>query len=142
MAINMKQIENEAILCFKSGSFYHCYGKDSYIISYLFGYKINTVNGNIPTCGFPVNSLNRIMAKLEQNKIDYLVIEPRRNYDVEEKMEFKNLNTYNEVYEKAHEYIRVANRINEIAQTLKDNIGKEETIEKIRKVEEIVYAKK
>ncbi|MBR3152954.1 MAG: hypothetical protein IKF52_05080 [Clostridia bacterium] len=44
MAEKIKQIHPYKVLCFKSGSFYHCFGKDSYIVSYMFDYKIKTVS--------------------------------------------------------------------------------------------------
>ncbi len=36
----VKKVHTEYIVLVKEGSFYHIYGKDAYIISYLFGYKI------------------------------------------------------------------------------------------------------
>ena len=35
----VKKVHTEYIVLVKEGSFYHIYGKDAYIISYLFGYK-------------------------------------------------------------------------------------------------------
>ena len=81
----------------KEGSFYHIYGKDAYIISYLFGYKIKEIE-NMNVCDFPINSINRIVAKLETNKINYLILDKRNNYDIEEIYNNKNLNTYNKFY--------------------------------------------
>lgn len=42
MAKNIKQVHMDSIIVvlFKIGSFYHAYSKDSYILSYLFEYKI------------------------------------------------------------------------------------------------------
>lgn len=38
---------------------------------------------------------------LEKQKINYLLIDPSNQYHVDEKSDNKNLNTYNEKYEKA-----------------------------------------
>ncbi len=37
----VKKIHRESIVFIRVGSFYNCYGRDAYITSYLFGYKIN-----------------------------------------------------------------------------------------------------
>ncbi len=36
----IEQIHPKDVVLFKIGSFYHAYSKDSYILSYLFEYKI------------------------------------------------------------------------------------------------------
>ena len=61
-----KQVHANDILLVKTGGFYHAYGKDSYIISYLFGYKIKQIEENYSTCGFPESSINKIIATLEK----------------------------------------------------------------------------
>ena len=143
MAKNIKELEPKSVLCFKSGSFYHCYGRDAYILSYMFDYKIKTIKeSNILSSGFPQNALNKVMARLENKKINYLIIEPRDNYNVNYKMDFKNLNRYNEIYLKANKYVKLVVRINNLSDSLKKDIEKEDTIEKIRRMEEIVYGKK
>ena len=44
----------------KIGDFYHCYGKDAYIISYLFNYKLRKTRENYYTCGFSEKSLSKV----------------------------------------------------------------------------------
>lgn len=63
MAKNIKDVHPDFIVCFKVGSFYHVYGKDSYIISYLFNYNIKEVKENIATVGFPKNVVVKVMSK-------------------------------------------------------------------------------
>lgn len=41
---NIKQIHPEYIAIIKVGKFYYSYGKDAYIISYIFNYKIKKIN--------------------------------------------------------------------------------------------------
>ena len=43
MAKNIKEVHPNALVCYKVGAFVNCYGKDAYIISYLFDYKIRMV---------------------------------------------------------------------------------------------------
>ena len=38
----IKEVHPKDLVLVKIGSFYHIYGKDAYIISYLFGYKLKT----------------------------------------------------------------------------------------------------
>ena len=47
----VKMVHTEYIVLVKEGSFYHIYGKDAYIISYLFGYKIKKIE-NVLNCSY------------------------------------------------------------------------------------------
>lgn len=97
------------------------YGKDASIISNLFGYQFKKINDTI-TCGFPANSIKKIQAKLENSKINYLIINRRSGYEIEEKMDFKNLNTYNKQYAISKVYISNQKRINQINDYLNQNV--------------------
>ena len=70
----MKQIEPTSILIVKSGVFCYVYGRDAYIISYLFKYQIKKIETNYATCGFPVSAINKVMKKLEDRNINYKVL--------------------------------------------------------------------
>lgn len=140
MVKNIKEIHPKSIICFKVGSFYHCYGKDAYILSFIFGYKVKQVGReNIQTCGFPKTSLAKVVAKLELNKIDYLILDTKNDYNVDEKIEFGNLNRYDLAFAKANKYVRIQRRLNEMVNHLLGEFEKEETITKMRKMEEIIY---
>ena len=43
MVKTMKEIHCKDVILIKNGKFYNAYGKDTYIISYLFGYKLKKV---------------------------------------------------------------------------------------------------
>ena len=79
------------------------------------------------------------MARLEQRKLNYITFDTKNEYDIEEKQDFKNLNTYEEMYKKANKYLRIKKKIESIEEYLLENIEDEETIEKLRKIENIVY---
>ena len=64
MARNMKEVHPNSILLFRRGTFYYSYGKDAQIISYFFNYQIKNAEKNIPTCGFPKNSIKKVMARV------------------------------------------------------------------------------
>lgn len=138
MVKNIKQIHNKDIVFVKLGKFYYCYGKDSYIISFFFGYKLNLVENTIYSCGFPSQSLNKIISKLENKKINYVIVDRRNNYEIEQKEDFKNLNTYDKYYEKAKEEIGTKLRIQKINTYLLENIDKNNIKELIVNIEELL----
>lgn len=139
MVQTIKQIHKEDVVLIKVGTFYHGYGRDSYVLSYLFGYKRKTIGNNFGDTGFPKTALNKVKYTLEKNKINYIVIDRIHNYEVEDKVEFKKENQYLKIYEKAHKYIGTNNRINSITQYLIENIEQEDIKQKIQRIEEILY---
>ena len=135
----IKQVHPKDVVLFKIGEFYQTYSKDAYIMSYLFNYKTKKIEENYSSCGFPSSSLAKNLAKLEEKKINYVIVDKRNNYENEEKCDNNNLNKYDEIFEKAHKYVCIRNRIDNINNYLIGEIEKEQIIEKIRKVEDIVY---
>ena len=134
----IKQIHPEYIVLIKIGKFYYSYSKDAYIVSYIFNYKLKIVEENIRVCAFPVFILNKIMAKLEENKINYIVIDRRNNYEVDEKIDNGNLNKYNFYLEKSKRYINQKSRIEEIYNYLVYNIEKNENNKLIKEIESLI----
>ena len=139
MIKDIKQIHKEDIVLIKVGTFYHGYGKDSYILSYLLGYKRKTIAENLGDTGFPKTAIQKVKYSLEKNKINYITIDRAHSYEVEDQVEFKRENRYQEVYEKAHKYIGMSNRIYEIQRYLLENIEEESIKQKIEKIEGILY---
>ena len=122
MITAIKKVHVSDVVFVKIGTFFHVYGKDAYIISFLSDYKIKKVE-NIPSCGFPSNSINKIVAKLEEKKINYIIVDRRNNYDVDEKCDYKNLNSYNKIYEIARPIVSTRVRIENINNYLLNNIN-------------------
>ena len=81
----IKNIHPADIALIKLGSFFKVFGKDACIISKIFKYKI--IQGETLTCGFPIKSINKIKAGLENKKINYLIISDNKK----SKKEFINL---------------------------------------------------
>ena len=100
MVKNIKDLFPEYVVFIKIGTFYECYNNDSYIMSYLFKYKFKELISKDITCGFPVNSLNRILSVLDRKCINYLALDRAHNYEEIEKMNFKKKNEYNELLTK------------------------------------------
>lgn len=138
MAKTIKEVHPDYVILYKVGSFYHCYGKDAYIMAYLFNYFIKNSAGNVPCVGFPKNSISKVQSTLENKKINYLLIDVKNEYDVDEKSENNNLNTYDSVFERAHKYVKIKKRIEKISEALMFDIEKDNIKEKIRKIEEII----
>ena len=129
----IKVIHRDSIILVKVGKFYNVYGRDSYIMSYLFGYKMKEVD-NIVTCGFPIEAINKVMSKLENKKINYLIVDRRNNYDVDEISDNKNLNMYDKTYERAKSYINSKNRVEKIYKYLMNNLNNKNLISEVEKV--------
>ena len=139
MIRTMKEVHPTKILLVKIGKFYHAYGKDSYILAFLFNYQIKKVETNVNTVGFPEMALNKVLKTLEDKNIDYIVLEKASNYEVISEEEFKDKNQYSELYNKAHRYIVRKNKIDAIYEHLISNISDETIKEKINSIEEILY---
>ena len=135
MAQNIKNIHPDYMIMYKVGGFYNCYGKDAYIASYLFEYKIRLIENNITVIGFSKNAISKVIAKIEREKINYILIDTKNNYDIDSKEEFGNLNRYNYVVCKAKEVVNIRIRIEKIEKELL----KKENYNKIKKIEEIIY---
>lgn len=133
----VKQIHPDTVVLVKVGTFYNAYGKDAYIISNLFKYKIQEIE-NVPFSGFNIKVKPRIIAALDEQKINYIVLDKRNNYDVDEKVDFKNLNKYEERYYKSRKEVNKQLRIEKIYKMLQENSNKEEIYSILAKVEEVL----
>ena len=129
-------------VCIRYGTFYHIYNRDCYILSYLFGYKIKELNIKDRECGFPITALNKVMAKLEEKKINYLVLDRRNNYEVDYKEDFKNSNQYDILFKYANRYVIYKKRIDNINEFLNSNIENTEISKIIASMEDIIYERR
>ncbi|MDD4375319.1 MAG: hypothetical protein PHR25_00870 [Clostridia bacterium] len=134
----VKKVHPNNIVLVKIGTFYHVYYKDSYILAYLFNYKMKPYTDNCKTCGFPLSSLNKVSIELEKLNINYMVLDRRDNYEVTYKEEFKN-NNYEKIYNNATIFIGIKNRIENVNNYFLENIDKKDCMDKLKEVEEIIY---
>ena len=111
MIKTIKRVHEMDVVLVKIGEFYHAYGKDACILSYLFDYKLKTVEASCYTCGFPVKSVAKIQAELERNQVNYVLLDRRNNYEVDEYSDNKKQNKYQEVLDKAYSYIKKKEKI-------------------------------
>lgn len=136
----VKKVHKEDIVLIKVGNFYRAYGKDSYILSYFFEYKLKEEDGVI-SCGFPINSLKKVQARLENEKINYLILDRSNNYEEDEKYDNKNLNSYQKVYEKARKEATYLIRVDKIVTYLQKNYRKADCKKIILQMEELINEK-
>ena len=85
-------------MMYKVGNFVQVFGKDAYVISYVFGYALRATKDNIQICGFPKNAIPKVMSKLEQKKINFIIVDTRNNYEVDEENDNKNLSSTKKCY--------------------------------------------
>ena len=107
--------------------FYNCYNEDAIILNYLFGYKIIKDN----QCGFPINTLNKVINKLEEKKINYQIITKDANPIIKD---YKKRNNYNDILSKATDYVSFKNKV----ELLKSKIDEIEDIDKLNKILELI----
>ena len=138
MAKVIKQVHPDYIAIYRVGVFYNVYGKDSYIMSEYFGYMMKNTTENIPTCGFSKKIINKVKTRLEDKKVNYLIIEPRNNYDVEEKSDNGNLNTYKVELQKAYQSVNQRKEIQKVKEKLELYLGTDKFKTIIRKVEDAI----
>ena len=113
---------SDYVLLREIGKFVSVFDEDSIIISYLMGYKI--VNSKV---WFPSNVLSKVINKLEDNNINYLI---KYKDNKEDKKDFNKNNNYKKILEKGKKVLEL--------RKMKDNITpKLETLE-IEKLEKIV----
>lgn len=137
-----KELHKDSIILTKIGSFYHAYGRDAYILSYLFGYKLKQVEKDYITCGFPANSVEKAISALKEKQIDYIVLDKGNNYEVEEKITYQESNSYRTIYEKARLYVNIKTRIDSIYNYLEESIFDEGIKELLFNIEDLIDEKR
>lgn len=115
-----------SIVLRKSGGFYVVFGDDSIIFYYLFKYKI--VGDKV---GFPIKSIDKVLNKLNECKINYKII----NTDIN--VNFKLKNNYNKYLDLGKKKYSLDYRINSIIDKLE--LLDEKDIDKIISFIEGVY---
>ena len=138
MIKTIKRVHTADVALVKIGEFYHAYGKDACILAYLFDYKLKVIDNGCYTCGFPRKSIAKIQAELEKNLINYILLDRRNNYDVDEVCDNKNLNRYEEFSKKSYSYVKMKEKIDNIYNYFLMNMNKTETMALINQVEELI----
>ena len=114
----------------KIGGFYNIFDDDAIIISYLCNYKI--VNGR---CGFPINSIDKVINILENNKINYIIKDGIEEVSVKN---YKKNNKYNSILEKGKKKNNIDYRINSIINKIKE-LDSDNLCELLNVIEDNIY---
>jgi len=114
-----------SVILRKNGGFYAVYDDDTYILNYLFNYKIKDNK-----VGFPVSALNKVINVLENNLINYRVIDGNE-------VDYKKRNNYEKFVKLGKKKYSLTFRINEIIVKL-DTLN-EKDIDKILEYIENFY---
>ncbi len=122
----------EYVILFKSGSFYISFDEDSIILNKLFNYKIINLKNNIKI-GFPLNSINLVLRKLESLRINYIVI---NNKNIINQKEYED-NNFSKFTSSVFEIISINSRIEKIIEKLK-SIDNDSIKDILGKIENIV----
>lgn len=117
------------IILIKIGSFYECFDKDAFIINKLFNYKLKRINNSFKL-GFPIKAIDKIILKLNELNINYLVVDE----EVIRK-EFKE-NKYLKYNFNSEEILYNTLRVEKIIDYLNNNIFS--ISDKLDKIEEII----
>ena len=101
----------------KHGGFYHVFDNDCYILYYLFNYKI--INQRL---GFPLNSLTKVINKLEDLNINYEILgEIDKNFNRK-----NNYNKYLKLgitkFKKEQKYLTIYNSLDKLTEEDLDKI--------------------
>lgn len=100
------------VLYKNTGKFHNALGIDAYILNYYFGYRVL----NNKKAGFPESAFEKVIQKLEENKISYQVIYTDKNPLIKN---YKKLNRYNDIVKKVREQIDLNERIDLVIEKIK-----------------------
>ena len=90
--------------------------------------------------GFPTSSIKKVEARLEDKKINYIVLDRKDNYAVNERTDFKNLNTYQKHFNLSKTYVSNVRRIENINEYLLNLANKDELKILLKDIEECIDA--
>ena len=138
----IKQVHPYDVILIKIGKFYHAYGRDAYVVSFVFNYQMKKVDINTNTTGFPETALNKVMKTLSEKNINYKILDRGDNYNSFEEEDFKQNNKYMDIYNTAHKYQVRKNKIDGIYEYLLSDINDEDLQRKVNEIEEILYERR
>lgn len=124
-----KVLYKEYIIIMKYGNFYETIDNDALIMSCIFNYKINKLSNTFKV-GFPINTLDNVINKLNDLNINYIVLDGI-------KKEFKNNNYNNYIFDKdiINYNLTVINEINNyLINNILNNISN-----KLERISEIIH---
>lgn len=120
------------LLLLKFGSFYESIDNDAFIMNKIFNYKLKKLSNTFKS-GFPISSLNKVLDKLNECHINYIVIDD----DIVLKKDFKNNNYSNYIFNDKEIFYNSL-RVEKIIKFLNDNVGSD-IKEQLSEIEKILF---
>ena len=71
----IKNLLSNYLVLIKIGNFYEAYNDDAKILSYLFNYKLKTIDHIYSISGFPLVAIHKVKSLLEKKEISYILID-------------------------------------------------------------------
>ena len=130
--IDLKVTYKNYLIILKTGVFYICINDDAFILNKLFSYKIREFN-SYKRIGFPINSLNKVLKRLERLNINYIVYDNK----IITKVSFTN-NSYNKYKIDINTYNSYLRRIKNINSILVDRINSNNLKDILGRIENIL----
>ena len=123
----------EYLIIMKYCNFYELIGDDALIASRIFNYKLSRLSNSFKV-GFPLSSLTKVIDKLNNLQVNYLVVDKDNIINIKN---FTNNNYLNytsnlDVYKKNNILV------NEIINYLNNNLDKNELYDKLIKIKEVI----
>ena len=120
------------LLLLKFGSFYESIDNDAFIMNKIFNYKLKKLSNTFKS-GFPISSLNKVLDKLNECHINYIVIDD----DIVLKKDFKNNNYSNYIFNDKEIFYNSL-RVEKIIKFLNDNVGSDIN-DQLSEIEKILF---
>lgn len=123
----------EYLVLLKCGNFYEVIDNDAFIMNTIFNYKLKRLSNTFKV-GFPVSSLNSILNKLNECRINYIIV--NEGIILEENFDDNKYSIY-KFDDKDIWYNSI--RIEKITKYLNDNVLSREINNKLKQIENILF---
>ena len=131
----VKEMNPKYLVFAKVGYHYFVRDEDSYIISYLFGYKLKENCKGKKYYSFQTTSGKKIFSKIEKENVNYLIYDSKDENKIIEIFNFKEKNRYKEVLDMSLRYKKQKERVDNLFQDVLKYANIPEFDEEIKKFE-------
>lgn len=134
----LKRMNPKCLVFFQNGHNCMVYEKDSFIVTYLFGYKIKEKYSGIKYYTFQITSSEKIFHKVKKEKINYMIVDVLDDDKIIKIVDFKEKNQYDNFYKYTFQYMERKKRIDNLYQDILKYTEIPEFDEEIKKIEKVV----
>lgn len=134
----IKKARQNYLVFVKNGYNYYVYDKDSYIISYLLDYSLRKSDCGRIFYTFQITSYKKIFEKIEEEKINYLIVDSTNGYEIVTIQDYEENNQYKEVLEWALLFVKRKEKLSSLVKDILEYTDVPELDEEIKKFEKVV----